>query len=907
MSGELSVQIKYSPDTAPGGGTTRYAYEDAQLPDRPTRITDPDGGERSLQWNRLGQLVRHTDCSGHATEYAYDREGRLIRETNALGQHTHHEYDTAGRRIATVRPDGARIETTLDAHGRPIALTAPAGHHERFDWDAHGRLTTWTNAAGFTQHLAFDAAGRLASLTNENGAQHHFDYDAMNRVIVETGFDGRTQHSTYNRAGELIARTDAGPDRSPDNPLTTRYDYDAAGRLSARHLPATAHAGAWTETYHWRADGQLAAARSPLAQVEFSFDAAGRPCGEAQRHRLPDGYDWHWSVRHRFNARGALEASQLGAAPEARWLTYGPGHLHGLVLDGVSLDFARDALHRETERTVRTQPDAPLAFALDRDYTVLGQLAAQRLEIPAIGTTETRHYGFDALGQLTDIRPSQGPEIHYTYDAAGRLTASRHGATEHTYRFDPAGNRLDSHPGATQSGLARPGADPDPASTWAETVRRRLPDPAFNPLEGSPGSHHGPPSAERWPDNRITALEGTRNRYDAFGNLTERHEPDGTRLELGYDGAHRLVSARRTHPDGTVTEANYAYDPLSRRIAKAVRHPDGHIELTRYGWDGERIGCEQTHATTTTVLYEPGSFVPLLRIAQPTPQPDEAGEGELAAFLAQHGQARIETDAHPDTQIGLYLTDHLGTPLRLLDPQGQTLWQAEPDDWGATSNATGTRQPIRFQGQWEDEESGLYYNRYRYYDPGMGRYVTQDPIGLAGGINIFSYGAGNPIGSIDALGLAGCYVLFPDYPVTYAPGRTSTRLGGHAGVLGYDSSGSTRYYEYGRYAPNSSGVIGEKLPADQGNVRRITIPDLVMGSDGNPTPESLERLKKALSERAGLGTKVELTCDTNADEQKIYRHVSGFANDADRPAYRWYPWSPNHCRTFANDSLNAGR
>jgi RHS repeat-associated protein len=95
---------------------------------------------------------------------------------------------------------------------------------------------------------------------------------------------------------------------------------------------------------------------------------------------------------------------------------------------------------------------------------------------------------------------------------------------------------------------------------------------------------------------------------------------------------------------------------------------------------------------------------------------------------------------------------------------GTVIWQAEPDDWGAVRNEDGVRQPIRFQGQWLDEESGFYYNRYRYYDPQQGRYVTQDPIGFSGGLNLYAYVGGNPLSYIDPLGLAGLVPTGPCPP-----------------------------------------------------------------------------------------------------------------------------------------------
>ncbi|MGP9827723.1 RHS repeat-associated core domain-containing protein [Ectopseudomonas khazarica] len=103
--------------------------------------------------------------------------------------------------------------------------------------------------------------------------------------------------------------------------------------------------------------------------------------------------------------------------------------------------------------------------------------------------------------------------------------------------------------------------------------------------------------------------------------------------------------------------------------------------------------------------------------------------------------------------LACFHTDHLGTPLRLTGERGQTLWQGEPDDWTAIGQEQGeTDQPIRFQGQYHDEESGLYYNRYRYYAAELGRYVTQDPIGLKGGLNTYGYVKGNPVNLIDPTG-----------------------------------------------------------------------------------------------------------------------------------------------------------
>ena len=225
--------------------------------------------------------------------------------------------------------------------------------------------------------------------------------------------------------------------------------------------------------------------------------------------------------------------------------------------------------------------------------------------------------------------------------------------------------------------------------------------------------------------------------------------------QLGYDGAHRLVQLKRTKVNGEHWQAEYAYDPLSRRIRKQVQYTDANglshpTSTTCYGWDGDQQSAEAWQDASDqwqirTTLYEPGSFVPLLRMDQSQPS-QEPAVLELKRQLAEAGEPlpdalreALAEDAS-DCRYASYHTDHLGTPLALTDELGKPLWEASPDDWAAVSNQQGsTDQPLRFQGQYEDEESGLYYNRHRYYDPKLGRYVNQDPIGLLGGMNSYAY------------------------------------------------------------------------------------------------------------------------------------------------------------------------
>ncbi|MBR0566538.1 RHS repeat protein [Azoarcus sp. L1K30] len=825
--------------TGPDGATTRYAYADPRLPDRPTTITDARGGVRRLEWNALGQLIAHTDCSGHTTRRSFDAEGRLTAERNALGETIHYRYDRPGRVIETRRADDIHTAFAYDVLGRLVRITQADGRADTFDWDRFGRLTAHTNALGHTQCYRYDEAGRLTELTNENGAVSRFVYDAMDRLVEERGFDARTQRYAYDEAGQLIARTELSLPGAP----TIRYVRDAAGRLTARHLPATEHAPACTETFRWRPDGSLAGFASPGAEVAFGFDAGGRPVRETQSHA--DG--WSYTAAHRFGALGQFEASTLGDAPTLEWLSYGPGHLHGVRVPGLAVDFERDPLHREIERIVRPSEGVGATLVEARGYTRTGQLASSRL-IPIVGGAEAaprvRAYHYDALAQLVAITDPAHPEhnIAYAYDGAGRLVASRNSAAERHYRFDPAGNRTD--PVQQRCRLSE--------AEWAVVVRERLSDPEFNPL-----AELGldTPADPRWQDNRIARLAGISSRFDAVGNLVERSYPDGTRLTLGYDGAHRPVRLERVQPDGNRTIARYAYDARSRRIAKTVEGPDGVARLTRYGWDGERLVCEATDTATTTIVYEPASFVPLLRIEQAHHAQDAEGDDDedaretrallahAAQLLAHHGLSMPDAlrPGPAPARVSVFFTDHLGTPLRLTDAHGRTEWQARPDDWRAVTDPQGDiRQPIRFQGQWEDEESGFYYNRYRYYDPEQGRYVTQDPIGAIGGLNLYTYTA-NPLARLDPLGLSDAF-----YPYDIEPyQRPAKRPDGFEWGAGCGDAATDQY------VPDSFGKADFFRACSKHDECYGTF-----GSDKNACDDALETNMKAACDQDLLGLHV---------------------------------------------------
>jgi len=264
----------------------------------------------------------------------------------------------------------------------------------------------------------------------------------------------------------------------------------------------------------------------------------------------------------------------------------------------------------------------------------------------------------------------------------------------------------------------------------------------------------------------------------------------------------------------------------------------------------------------------------------------------LGYFGAGGGVKEVQA-AVPDG-IYFYYNDHLGTPLKMVDEGGAVVWSADylPFGLATVDPASSVESNWRFPGQFWDGESGLHYNYQRTCHPGLGRYLEPDPLGEWDSSNVYLYVGSNPITVIDPWGLAGCYVGFPGYPIAIPGTRMKVPLT-HAGVLSYDSQGKTRYYEYGRY------------DSDFGQVHRRKVPDLEMGPDGKPTPESWSNLQDALN-KIGHGTEAKASCDDEADENKINSFAEQRMNDPNRAPYSWNPFNFNACTTFASDALEAG-
>ena len=180
-------------------------------------------------------------------------------------------------------------------------------------------------------------------------------------------------------------------------------------------------------------------------------------------------------------------------------------------------------------------------------------------------------------------------------------------------------------------------------------------------------------------------------------------------------------------------------------------------------WDGNRQAQEYTDTHVFTTIYEQNSFAPVARLVWLQEGLTIAANDESETDEGWYGNNKPEPPSA--IQVYHYHNDQLGTPNELTNQEGEVVWLADYEAWGNTARivwreekleqlqvSSDELQPIRFQGQSFDTETGLHYNRFRYFDPDLGMFISRDPIGLMGGSNVFAY-APNPTGWIDPFGL----------------------------------------------------------------------------------------------------------------------------------------------------------
>ena len=703
-----------------------------------TVVTDALGRTEVYGFDENRELIYRIDADGQRSDSERDSYGRITVERDPLGRETRYLYDTEGNVIAITAPDGS--STQIDYHetlNLPVAVNDPAGRITAYTYDERGNLISITDPAGYTTRYGYNAQWLPETITDALGKTRRLHYDTLDQLVCFTDCTGETTRFGYTEYGDLETVTDALGH-------TTRHHYDAAGQLvqqteygqstdkgRLKNRPETWHIhhfkrnilGQLIEKQSRKVShkngqskdegisrtrfeydpitGNLTKARNQHSSVELAYDGLDRLIGETTVHNGQSA-----TVGYRYDPLGNRIRTILPDGRHIDYLYYGSGHLHQISLDGeVVSDIERDKLHREIQRT---QGSISSLY----DYDPMGRLKSQRTvwsgtqtlhgkQNPLAGGAVNRRYAYDKAGNLIQSADQRSGVLHYIYDKIGRIQEARNSQTgrSETFAFDPAHNILSDKAAEGKGG---------------------------NLVSG----------------NRLKEYNGIEYTYDALGNLIYRQLPNGENQYYQYDLENQLVRAEIKKPAGNTEIWTYAYDPFGRRLSKErqdkLAWTSTDPKRTHFVWDGSRLLQEYTYKGSYTYIYtDQDSYEPLAQIF------DNAKDGKQ--------------------YLSYFHTDQVGIPREMTDIHGNLLWYGEYTAWGRLKKDgrvyKNAHQPFRLQNQYFDEETGLHYNLMRYYEPEVGRFVNQDPIGLLGGSNLYRF-APNAQGWTDPSGFIAMALVF---------------------------------------------------------------------------------------------------------------------------------------------------
>ncbi|EEU9122232.1 RHS repeat protein [Escherichia coli] len=818
----------YDPDgnilreEAPDGSTTTYEWDEFH---HLLARHSPAGRVEKFEYNAAhGQLSRYTAADGAEWQYRYDERGLLSNITDPAGQTWTQQCDERGLPVSLVSPQGEetrlaytpqgllsgifrqderrlgieydhhnRPETLTDVMGRehhteysghdlPVKMRGPGGQSVRLQWQQHHKLSGIERAGTGAEGFRYDRHGNLLAYTDGNGVVWTMEYGPFDLPVARTDGEGHRWQYRYdkdtlqlteviNPQGEsyryILDNCGRVTEERDWGGVVWRYRYDADGLCTAR-----VNGLEETILYSRDAAGRLAEIITPEGKTQYAYDKSGRltgifsPDGISQR----TGYDERGRVNVTTQGRRAIEyhhpdehtvircilppEDERDRHPDESLLktTYrynAAGELTEIILPGdETLTFSRDEAGREVLR------HSNRGFACEQGWNAAGQPVSQRAGFfPAEATwgglvpSLVREYRYDSAGNVSGVtsREDYGRETRreYRLDRNGQVTAVTasgtglgYGEGDESYGYDSCGYLK-----AQSAGRHRISEETDQYA----------------------GGH------------RLKQAGNTQYDYDAAGRMVSRTKHrDGYRPEterFRWDSLDQLTGYCSAQGE----QWEYRYDASGRRTEKRCDRKK--IRFT-YLWDGDSIA--EIREYRDDKLYSVRHLV-------------------FNGFELISQQFSRVRQPHPSvaplwvTRTNHAVSDLTGRPLMLFNSEGKTVWRpGQTSLWGLALSLpadTGYPDPrgeldpeadpgLLYAGQWQDAESGLCYNRFRYYEPETGMYLVSDPLGLLGGEQTYRY-VPNPCGWVDPLGLAASSKIssLMDY---IGDGR---RVSGHTGFL----------------------------------------------------------------------------------------------------------------------------
>jgi RHS repeat-associated protein len=739
---------------------------------RRVKIVDSRGFATIVAHDEAGSILSETDPLGNVVEYAYDERGGLIGSTGpgrgpadlavydeatnsvvrpaANGNVYRYFFDAMHRPARILDQDGNEWVTEYGEHGREVLIREPGGvewqfvyadrgyvqrvvnplgYWRRQERSSEGRTVVWSDEFGSLLMVGYDELGNVEYVENAVGDRFLYRNDAAGRLLEIRGPDGVSHRCEYDDNDNVTAI-------HRGTHLEARYEYDAQDR-PVREVDGAGRSIAMA----YDAEGQLVSVTNGKGErLTIAYDAAGRPVEARSFDGSLETYEYDEASRLAVVRRDAGPIVALdydGDEPVRKRFASGEVHAvawsNGRIATGTSdeVDFAREfdaggRLVRETSRGWSAQVtydamsnvvrmDDSRGRRIEMSYDSRRRL--RMLHDSAVGEIEFEH---DPRNLLTGWRMREGPAARFAYDSSERLReAIFYGPDERV----AVGRRYeyDARDLIVREVMWRRGLETTRTTAYEYDAAERLVSVARDGVttetyaydtDGNLVGAGELGNGTVGPGDRLLGLGTASLEYDERGRVRVRRTRAGVQ-RLTYGPENRL---RQVDGPGDVT-VSFRYDALGRRTGKW-----GLGGETQFFWYDETLLREEGPTGSIDYLFLPSTFVPL------------AWCRDGVSFIV--------------------VCDAIGSPREVLSRDGEIVWVRETSMWWwpRGEEAASRDCPLGFLGQYVDVETGLHYNRHRYYDPLFARYITPDPIGFRGGLNFYRF-LRNPVQYVDPLGL----------------------------------------------------------------------------------------------------------------------------------------------------------
>jgi len=648
-------------------------------------------------------------------------------------------YSSSQNTIQLTNIKGHTSQIVMDDHGYIGSIISPSGKRYIFENKSDGKLKSFTNEYNSKIVFNYTNDGDIESIVRDNFILFSIEYkDKMKGYPVSITFpnnenvkcqfkyyensqkikefiDSRnfSQLFEYDQYHNLISITD-------ENVNKTRFYYS-----NWSYPEKIKYANGDTELYDYNSQGYLTRLRCNSRTIyQIGYNESNQPAEiffddgnhlnfyYDQSGHIVEATNNFTFVSYKYNAKGFLYSEkQDDFAVEYKYDTL--DNIERIVYPtGIVIEYEYDldtriSLIKISDKTRQHQvrfnnikdkiiyPNGIVTSIHKNKYDLIGQITTV---CPTVsGSLFSFNYKYNDYNHVESFEDSYYDKRVYTYDTENQIIQvdSFNEEAVESFHYDPAGNR-DFSSGTRAS---------------------------YNELNQL--KQDGKYSCE----------------YDVRGNLIEVVSSD-EQWKYSFNDQNLLTSA--TSSKGT--SISYKYDALGRRIWKSVADKE-----IRFIWMGEKLISELTYQNGEIITQQDYIYTVERNFGfSSLGFPQNTSTGSEKFQINQY----IPLATIINGEIYFYHNDRMGTPRRLTDQTGNIVWRADYLTYGEIRiDKQIIKNPIRYPGQYHDEETGLYYNRFRYYSPIFGRYISRDPISYYGGLNFYLYAQNNPINEIDLVGL----------------------------------------------------------------------------------------------------------------------------------------------------------